>query len=185
MRRKHLRMNHAGQVRKPRNGEQARVRIIILALVFFLMGVAVSALWFSRRPSAKTASQTDEPQALAHSASVSPQPQPEPQTALAELDAIKRFIPNVNSTSLEEGTRILREDALAEFKQTAQDLRVRQKEAEQKFIQGQNNHSDELQQVATKQLRELQAEQVEKLKQIAAKSKAQIEAFQQLKGAVR
>lgn len=186
-------MNNLGQARQRRTGEQAQARVMILALVFFLMGVAVSALWFSRKPSANAASQTalsgntasDVTHALARSANVSPQPQPAPQTDLAALDAVKRSIPNVNSASLEEGTRILREAAVAEFQQTVQELQARLKKAEQNFIQGQNNRFDDQQQIATKQLQELQAEQMEKLKQIAANSKAQIETLRQLKGAAR
>ena len=157
--------------------------MLILALVFFLMGVAVSALWFSRKPSANAASQTDVTHAPARSANVNPQPQPAPQTDLAALDAVKRSIPNLNSASLEEGTQILREAAVAEFQHTVQELQARLKKAEQNFIQGQNNRSDEQQRNATKQLQELQVEQLEKLKQIAAKSQAQIETLRQLKGA--
>jgi hypothetical protein len=188
---KHLKMNNRGQLRQRGIGEQAQARIILLALVFFLMGLAVSALWFSRKPSAEAASQTalsgnttsDVTHALARSVNVSPQPQPALQTDLAALDTVKRAISNVNSASLEQGTRILRQAAVAEFRQTVQELQARQKTAEQNFIRGQNNRSDEEQKTATKQLQELQAEQMEELKQIAAKSKVQIETFQQLKGA--
>jgi len=176
-----LRMNDGCQARKRRTGEQAETRIVILALVCFLMGAAVSAWWFSRKPSAIAASQTDVTAAPGQPAN----PSPEPQADLAALDAVRRSIPNVNSASLEEGTRILREAALAEFRQAAQELQVRQKKAEQDFMQGQNNQSKEQQQIATKQLQELRAEQVEKLQQIAANSRAQIEALQQLKGAAR
>src|SRR6266513_4666283 len=102
-------MNNVGQARKRRTGGQAQARIIILALVFFLIGAAVSAFWFSRKPSAKAASQTDGTPPLARSANVSLQPQPAPQDDLDALDAVKRSIPNINSASLEEGTRILRE----------------------------------------------------------------------------
>jgi GTPase SAR1 family protein len=97
--------------------------------------------------------------------------------------AVNRFIPNVSSASLEEGTRILREAALAEFQQTVEELQGRQKKVQLDFAQGQANRSDEAQKAATKQLLELQVEQMEKLKQIAAKSKVQIETFQQLKAA--
>jgi flagellar basal body-associated protein FliL len=131
----HLTMNRVGQARQRRTGEQAQARVIILAMVSFLIGIAVSAWWLSRKPSAEAASQTalpgdttaDVTHVLARSANVSPQPQPAPRTDLAALDAVKRAIPNVNSASLEEGTRVLREAALAEFRQTAQELQARQK----------------------------------------------------------
>lgn len=179
------RYNHVGQVRKRCTGEQAEARIIFLALVFFLMGVAVSALWFSRKPSANAAAQTEASPGFAPSANVSSPPPPAPQANLAALDAIKRSIPDVSSASLEEGTRILRQAALAEFQKTARELQARKVKAEENFRLGQDNQSAEQQQIATKQLKELQVEQAEKLKQIAAESKAQIETFQQLKGAAR
>lgn len=190
---KHLMMNPVGQAGQRRTGEQAQARMIILALVCFLMGVAVGALWFSRKLSANAVSQTalsgktlsDVTPAPARSANVSPQPPPAPPTDLAARDAVKRSIPNVNSASLEEDTRVLREAAVAEFQQTVQEFQARLKKAEQNFIQGQNNRSVEQQKIATKQLQELQAEQMEKLKQIAAKSKAEIETLRQLKGAAQ
>ena len=180
-------MNPSGQVGKGRTGEPARAQMMILALVFFLLGVAAGALWFSGKPPGKAAPQTDltHPPARSASANVSPEPQPAPTADLAALDAVKRSIPRLNSASLEEGTRILREAALAELRQTAQELQARQQQAEHNFIEGQKNQSDAQQQMAAKQLRQLQAEQLEKLKQIAAKSQAQIETLQQLKVAGR
>jgi hypothetical protein len=193
-------MNHSDQARKRCYGEQAQTRIVILALVFFLMGAAVSALWFSRPPSGKADSEAAlsgnrnagveqlnspvvESPAVAGPIHVRSQPKPAEQADPATLAAVKRAIPDVPSASLEQGAHILREAALAEFQQTVQELQVRLNKVEQNFIEGQNNKSDEQQQAATKQLQELQAEQMEKLKQIAAKSKAQIDTFQQLKGA--
>jgi hypothetical protein len=194
-------MNHSDQARKRCFGERAQTRIV--ALVFFLMGAAVSALWSSRPPSAKADSESalsgnrnavveqlnspvvksDSVPATARTTNVRSQPEPAAQADAAALNAVKRAIPDVPSASLEQGARILREAALAEFQQTVQELQGRLKKVEQNFIEGQNNKSDEQQQAATKQLQELQAEQMEKLKQIAAKSKAQIDTFQQLKGA--
>lgn len=163
--------------------ERAQARIVILALVSFLIGVAVSALWFSRKAPAEVVLQGDVADHLARPASVSPIPQSSPSIDLAALEAVKRSIPDVHSASLESGKRILREAAVTEFEQAVLDLQARQKKAEQDFIQGQTNKSDEQQRVATKKLQELQTEQMEKLKQIAANSKAQIDAFEQLKGA--
>lgn len=181
--------NHGGEVKKGRAGDLAQVRIIILALVCFVMGLAVGALWFARKASAQGPSQTYVTREIAASPSGSPEPQPLPQPAdlidRVALDAVKRSISNWDSTSLEAGIQILREAAVAEFQQTVQELQARQKKVEENFIKGQNSQSGEQQQIATKQLRELQMEQMEKLQQIAAKSKAQMEAFQQLKGASR
>ena len=193
---KHLIRNQvAGEVGERRSCESAQVRAIIFALVSFLMGLAVGALWLSRKAPAEISSQHEQANQngqvdrtgltneLARTTEVSPAPQPAPAVDPAALEAVQRAIPNVKSTTLESGTRILRKAAVAEFQQTVEDLRARQKQAEQDLIKGQNKLSDEQRKIAMKQLQELQAEQIEKLKQIAANSKAQIDTFQQLKGA--
>lgn len=182
----HSTKNHEVEAGKGRAGELAQARIILLALVFFFMGLAVGAFWFSRKTSVQAVSPIEASVDPAGVIKVNAKPQsaPPPSDAIdpAALDAVKRSIPNVTSTSLEAGTQILREAAVAEFQQTVQELQARQKKAEENFIKGQNNQSAEQQKIATQELRELQAEQMAKLSQIAAKSKAQIDAFHRLKG---
>jgi hypothetical protein len=148
-----------------------------------LTGVAVSAWWFSRKAPAEVVFQGQVAEDQAGAASVSPKPQSARLIDPVALETVKRSIPDVNAASLEAGKRILREAAVTEFEQAVLDLQARQKKAEQDFIQAQNNKSDEQQRAATKKLQELQAEQMEKLKQIAADSQAQIDAFEQLKAA--
>jgi hypothetical protein len=199
-------MNYSASLKNGCNGEQGQTRVIILALVFFVLGATASALWFSFRSNSKAPIQsslaenniaprnqetTTPPPATAPTApSAVPASHSSAPPAVAQPDpialaAIKQSIPNVNAISLEEGTRILRATALVEFLKTTDELKARQKNAEQKFIEGQNNSSTEQQRLATKQLRDLQAEQVEKLQQIAAKSRSEIQTFQQLKRAAR
>ena len=101
-------------------------------------------------------------------------------TAVQEVRAL---IPNLAAVPLEEGTRILREAALKEFKAAAKEMETQVKEAEQRLTQAQNGGSEADQQAAIKHLQQVQAEQTEKLKRIAARSKAQIDALQQLKAA--
>ncbi|MBI4325405.1 MAG: Gldg family protein [Chloroflexi bacterium] len=113
-----------------------------------------------------------------------------PATATAQIDpatteAVKHMIPNFASVSVEGGTRILREAALREFKAAANEMEIQVKEAQQQLSRAQNGGSDAEQQAAMKNLQQVQAEQTEKLRQIAARSQAQIEALQQLKGAAR
>lgn len=96
---------------------------------------------------------------------------------------VKGLIPNLGAVSVEDGTRILREAALKDFQAAAKEMETQVKEAQQRLIQAQNSGSDADQQAAMKHLQQVQAEQAEKLKQIAARSRAQIEAFQQLKAA--
>lgn len=180
---KHSIISHVDEVETRHTHGRAKARIVVIALLSFLIGVAVSALWFSHEAPAEVVFQRDAVADRARPASVRPKSPASPSIDLAALEAVKRSIPDVNSASLEAGRRILREAAVTEFEQAVLDLQARQKKAEQDFLQGQINKSDEQQRVATKKLQELQTEQMEKLKQIAANSKAQIDAFEQLKGA--
>ena len=117
-------------------------------------------------------------------------PRPATAAALAPLEVntnavkeVKALIPNLGTVSVEEGTRILREAALKEFTSVAKEMETQVKEAEQRVTQAQNGGSDADQQAARKHLEQVQTEQTEKLKQIAARSQAQIDALQQLKSA--
>lgn len=115
------------------------------------------------------------------------QPTPEQSAAVparpdaATIESVKQTVPNLDSVTLEEGTKLLREAALKEFKTTAQELQTKINDAQQKVLQAQNSPSEADRQAALKQLQDLQAQQSEKLKQIAASAKAQMDALQQLK----
>jgi hypothetical protein len=184
---KFLLINSVGAKKNQR--KQAQARIWVLPLVFFFLGIAVTVFWFtSTRPPARSVASTEVAYPVAASdrahGPATPVPPP-PVVDSAALDSVKHSIPNLQSTSLEEGTRILRAAALTEFLQTVEELQARQKKVEQNFSDGQINRSEEQQRTATKQLQELRAEQVEKLKQIAAKSRAEIKTLEQLKGVAR
>ena len=101
----------------------------------------------------------------------------------ADVEEVKRTVPNFASVSLEEGTRILREAALKDFKAAAGAMEIQVKEAQQRLSQAQNSGSETEQQTAMKHLQQVQSEHTEAFKQIAAKSAAQIEALRQLKEA--
>ncbi len=103
------------------------------------------------------------------------------QADTSALEAVKRAIPNVDSISLDEGTRLLRDSALAEFRQAAQELETKVREAQQRYLAAQSGQSEAEQQAAMRDLQQAQAEQADKLKQVAADSKARIEALQRLK----
>jgi ABC-type uncharacterized transport system len=115
-------------------------------------------------------------------------PSPTVTAALAPLEVntnavkeVKALIPNLGTVSAEEGTRILRAAALKDFAAAAKEMETQVKEAEQRLTQAQNVGSDADQQAARKHLQQVQTEQTEKLKEIAARSQAQIDALQQLK----
>ena len=94
---------------------------------------------------------------------------------------VKALIPDLGTVSVEEGTSILREAALKDFTAAAKEMELQLKEAEQRLAQARSGGSDADQQAAMKQLQQVQARQSEKLQEIAARSKAQIDALQQLK----
>jgi hypothetical protein len=102
------------------------------------------------------------------------------QPDTATLEQVKRAVPDLASVSVEEGTRILREAALKDFAVAADEMELRQKEAQQRVTDAQGKSEAE-QQAARKNLQQVQLEQAGKLKQVAARLQAQITALQQLK----
>lgn len=111
---------------------------------------------------------------------------PAPTAELAKSEAaaaedVKRMIPNLDSVSVEEGTRMIHAAALEEFKAAAAEMEGKLKEAQQLVIQAQDSPSEASQQAALKQLQQVQGAQTEKLQQIAARAKARVAALEQLK----
>ena len=105
------------------------------------------------------------------------------QVNTAALQQVRTLITNLAAVSVQEGSEILREAALQDFAAAAQEMQTQVKEAEQRLLQAQHGGTEAEQQAAMKHLQQVQADNTEKLKQIAAQSKAQIDIFQQLKAA--
>jgi hypothetical protein len=99
----------------------------------------------------------------------------------AVSEEVKRVLPNFRTTSMAEGTRILREKALAEFEAAAQEMEAQVKQAEQRHIQAQSDNSEAAQQAARRDIQRLRTEQTDKLKAIASRLQEQIAALEQLK----
>jgi hypothetical protein len=99
------------------------------------------------------------------------------------LEAVRRVIPNPDAVSVEEGSRRLRAAAAAQFKKTGQEMEVKVKQAEQRYLQAQSGQSPADQEAAAKELEQAKKEQMAKLKEIAMESQAEIQALQQLKAA--
>jgi len=106
-----------------------------------------------------------------------------PPADSAATDEVKQAIPNFTSVSVEEGTRILREVALRNFKETVAAMEAQVALAQDSLSLARNGGSEAERQAAARQLQEIQAEQTEKLRQIAARSAARVEALRQLKEA--
>jgi hypothetical protein len=137
-------------------------------------------------PEWEPALEFDLARAIARAAQAEAPPPPvvvAPRSGPPPIEEVKRLIPNLETISLEEGTRLLRQATLSEFTRAAQETQVRIQQAQQNLLLAQTNRSEAEQQAALKQLRELQAEQTDKLQQIAARSQARIQALGALKAA--
>lgn len=86
--------------------------------------------------------------------------------------------PNLASASLEQGTQMLRDAALAEFKAAVAEMQSRSKEAEQRLNQGANSETD-----VAKEIEKIRAEQTGKIQEITARLHNQLAALAQSKTA--
>ncbi len=96
---------------------------------------------------------------------------------------VARLIPDLKGTSVEDGTRILREAALQEFTAAGTEMEDKLQVAQQQLSDAQNGQSEAEQQAAMKHLQEVQLEQGNKYKQIAARLQAELAVFEQMKAA--
>jgi len=104
-----------------------------------------------------------------------------PKVDSSSVEEIKRLIPNIESVSLADATRILREASVTEFAAAANQFQTQLSQAQSRLKAAQNGGSKAEQQAAIKDLQQVQAEQTARLKEIAAKAQAQIEALKQVK----
>lgn len=135
-------------------------------------------------PQWEQALESDLTRAIIRVASGKPTAKPGPATEQVDAAAVaevKRAIPDLAAVSLQEGTQLLRQKALNDFAMAAQEMEARIKETQQRISQAQNNASPVDQQAALKEVQQIQSEQTEKLKQIAARLQAQIAALEQIK----
>ena len=94
---------------------------------------------------------------------------------------ILRLIPDVNGTSLEDGIGILRRAAVDKFSQAGAEMEKQIQAAQQHVADAQNGRSEAEQQAAMKHLQQVQFDQAEKIKAIAARLQVQISIFEQMK----
>jgi hypothetical protein len=104
-----------------------------------------------------------------------------PPASAAVVADVKSIIPDIASTSLEDGRKQLQAVALKDFAEAAGEMDTQLKDAQQRLTQAQAGGSEADQQAAMKNLQDVQAKQSAKLREIAARARAQIAAFEQLK----
>ena len=167
--------------------EQASARVVLLALISFGLGVAATAAWFqlaAKREASNPVPQAAAPASAAPSAGANSSGQPfvEPPApvtpeAVAEL---KSALPNYASLSLEQGMEILRRAALKKFYAATEEMQSQVAKAQAELSAAESNSTSD-QQGAMKHLQEVQAEQSQKLQQIAGDLQTQIAALKSLK----
>ena len=99
----------------------------------------------------------------------------------AVVDEVKRAIPNLPTISLEEGKQILREASTKEFSAAAAEMEKIVTAARDRVVQTQSKGSPAEQQAAMKEYEQVQAEQTDKLKQIAAHAQELLQVLEQVK----
>jgi hypothetical protein len=176
--------NQIGEAKHRCQDQNGHAHAGVLALVSFALGLSVSALWFSRQAPTRAALQTAPPVYFERPEVQGPPSQvaTAPAAAVhivdpATIEAVKRALPNLDKTTEEMGPVILRKAAVVEFEKAARAFREERKKIEEEL----RHLPEKEQKFAAKRLMDMQTEEAAKLKQIAANSKAQIEAFQELK----
>jgi hypothetical protein len=167
--------------------QMASVRIVVLVLVSFSLGVAATAFWFHRPGnlnSANPAARIPDESAVGLPAppSQTPPPVANPQPVdPAVLEEVKQAVPNYAAISLDAGENVLRAAALQDFAAAAGEMEAQVAAAQQKLQDTQGGQSVDEQPTALKNLQATQAAQTEKLKAVAARLQAQIAALKSLK----
>lgn len=131
-------------------------------------------------PDWEPALEADLSRAIARVASPTPKPgtQPALQPDRAAIEEVKRVLPNLASLSVEEGSRILREQTLAAFTAASKEMEMQLKQAEERYTQA---TSETARQAALKDVQRIRAEQTEKLKTLTIRMQEQIATLEQLK----
>jgi hypothetical protein len=173
--------------------EQARIQTVMLALVSFLLGVAITAFWLHFTPdrngvisSVLTNSEPEVGQPAMRIATANPPTRQlvasHPPVDAATIAEVKQAVPDYASVSVDDGTQILRAAALKQFTVTTKEMDLQVKQAQQQLSEAEKSQSPAAEEAARKHLQQTQAEGTEKLQQIAAQLQSQIAALNQLKG---
>ena len=101
----------------------------------------------------------------------------------AVTNEILRLIPNFNATSAEDANRIFHQDFLNQCAKAGAEMETQINAAAQEVVKAHNGGSAADLEAARKKLSQVQFDQTEKLKEVAAHLQLQLDAFQQMKAA--
>ena len=101
----------------------------------------------------------------------------------AITNEILRLIPNLDATSAEDANRIIHQDFLNQCAKAGAEMEAKINAAAQEVVKAQDDGSAADLEAARKKLSQVQFDQTEKLKEVAAHLQLQLDAFQQMKAA--
>ena len=101
----------------------------------------------------------------------------------AITNEIQRLIPDINAVSPEEADRIFHQDFLNQCARAGAEMEAQINAAAQEVAKAQNSGSAAELETARKKLVQVQLDQTEKVKEVAAHLQLQLDAFQQMKNA--
>jgi hypothetical protein len=101
----------------------------------------------------------------------------------AITNEILRLIPNINAATPEDADRIFHDDFLNQCAKAGAEMEAQINAAAQEVVKARSGGSPAEQEAARKHLSQVQFEQTEKLKEVAAHLQSQLAAFQQMKAA--
>ncbi len=99
----------------------------------------------------------------------------------AAVEKVRQIIPNPQDTPEEDGTRMIRQIALEEFRAISEETKRLTQSAQSQLAAAQQSGSESNQKAAMQELQRIQQAQAQKLKEISARAEAQVEAWQELK----
>ena len=101
----------------------------------------------------------------------------------AITNEILRLIPDINAASPEDANRIFHQDFVNQCAKAGAEMEAQINVAAQQVVKAQNSGSPADLEAARKKLSQVQFDQTEKLKEVAAHLQLQLDAFQQMKAA--
>jgi len=101
----------------------------------------------------------------------------------AITNEILKLIPNFNATSADDANRIFHQDFVNQCAKAGAEMETQINAAAQEVVKAQNGGSAADLEAARKKLSQVQFDQTEKLKEVAAHLQLQLDAFQQMKAA--
>jgi hypothetical protein len=187
-----MQFKKAIHLEKRNTAEVASIRIVMLVLVSFALGIGVTVAWFHRgaNPNGTTvtapAPGTTQPSVGQPAPTTGTASSPSPMASPPPIDPatiaeVKKAVPDFATLSQQDAENILRANALQDFDTAAANMDAQIKAAQKQLQDAQNSQTAAEQQAAMKHVQDAQTAGAEKLKEITSHLQAQITALKSLK----